>query len=296
MSDITMKLERWDRPTRKRVTFPTIRVAAGPDMLRFASLSPGESLVIGRDEECDISLRDGSISRHHARVTCERSGRVIVKDLGSTNGIAINGTPTLHAALHPGDHLELGMVSLRLELLGLEELAHLNRVVERLKKADRDPLTGLLTRAYVEEELPDLVGGCEERLAPISVMFLDLDEFKAVNDRFGHLVGDEVLTTSARLMMLGVRDTDPCVRYGGEEFLVFLPGADASSAMATAERMRIAIRGHDWERTALGLCVTSSIGVAERRTDEPVSTWLERADQALYAAKEGGRDRVVKSD
>ncbi|MCB9763642.1 MAG: GGDEF domain-containing protein [Alphaproteobacteria bacterium] len=279
----------------RRVAIPTLRVVAGRDMLRFATLNGGQRLVIGREETCGLVLTDASVSRNHAAVTCDEQGEVTVQDLGSTNGTAVNGRPVSRALLRPGDHLEIGAVSLRLDLLSLDELEHLGRVLERLQAANTDPLTGLLTRAFTQGQLPALVDRCADAQLPISVIFCDIDRFKSINDTYGHAVGDEVLTAIARLLLLGVRDTDACVRYGGEEILVFLPGSDVDNAVDVAERLRRSIAAHDWNRTGVGLRVTASFGVAQRRDDEDLDQWLKRADDAMYTAKRTGRSKVCRA-
>ena len=94
--------------------------------------------------------------------------------------------------------------------------------------------------------------------------------------------------------MLGVRDTDPVMRYGGEEIVIFLPGSDEAGAQDVAERIRRNVAGHDWDRTAPGLRVTASFGVAERKGhDETFTAWTERADRAMYAAKAAGKNKVL---
>ncbi len=290
-----MKLNLPREARSKRLTIPTLRVVAGPDMLRFASLCAGEDVVIGRDERADLGLTHSSVSRYHTRVTCSPSGEVTVQDLGSTNGTSVNGHGTRRALLRPGDHLEIGAVSLRLDLLGLDELAHLARVQERLTAADRDPLTGLLNRSWLDEQLPALVERCVDAGVHITSLIVDVDRFKQINDTFGHAVGDEVLQGVARLLMLGVRDSDACIRYGGEEFLLILPGAEENGALDVAERLRRSVSGHDWERTSGGLRVSGSFGLAQRRENEDITSWLSRADQAMYTAKRDGRNRVRRA-
>ncbi len=276
------------------MSIPTVRVVAGPDMLKFVSLSPGEEVIVGRDDAAGVGLSDASVSRQHAMLTCDPSGEVTVQDLGSTNGTAVNGHTVQRALLRPGDHLEIGAVSLRLDLLGLDEIAHLGRVLDRLDAANRDPLTRLHTRAFLDDELPALLDRCSAGNVPISLIFADLDDFKAINDTYHHTVGDEVLVGMARLIMLGVRDTDPVMRYGGEEIVIFLPGSDEAGAQDVAERIRRNVAGHDWDRTAPGLRVTASFGVAERKGhDETFTAWTERADRAMYAAKAAGKNKVL---
>lgn len=290
--EVTMKINLPRGRRTQRVVVPTVRVVAGPDMLQFVTLTPGQDLVIGRDDAAGMILSDGSVSRLHARLRCEDTGDITLHDLGSTNGTTINGQAVHRAQLRPGDQFDVGAVSLRVDLLGLDELHHISRVLERLNAAGTDPLTGLQTRGYLEERLPGLMARLEESRLPLSVIFCDVDRFKSINDTFGHAVGDQVLSAISRLFLVDVRDSDVCVRYGGEELLVFLPGSDERGAGEVAERLRRTVATHDWARTAVGLRVTASFGVAERATDEDSTRWIDRADRAMYLAKQGGRNLV----
>ncbi len=279
----------------RRIVVPTLRVVAGRDMLRYVTLHDSDDVVIGRDEGGSLVLDDASVSRRHARVTSLADGSFRVQDLGSTNGTAINGTPVESAELRPGDHLEIGQVALRLDLLSLEEVEHLQSVIDRLASNNRDPLTGLLNRVWLDDELPVHLAAATRLGVDYSCLFVDIDSFKQVNDTFGHQVGDDVLVGVARILMVGVRETDACVRYGGEELLMFLHGTPESGAIEVGERVRRAIEGHDWARTNPGLRVTASLGVAGVRAGESVKEWINRADRALYAAKAAGRNRVMRA-
>jgi two-component system cell cycle response regulator len=293
---LTMELRRRTGDSAK-YTLPTLRVVAGPDMLRFCSVYPGEEVVIGREESCDLVLHDASVSRRHAGVTSDEEGRLVLRDMGSTNGTARNG----HAVgregvpLQVGDHVEVGGISLRVDRLSLDELAHLARVVERLNLANKDALTGLVTRHYLDEELPAVIHRHQHAAVPLTAVFVDVDHFKRVNDGHGHAVGDEVLRAVARLLALSVRDSDTCVRYGGEELVAILPNCDEEGGTVMAERVRKAISSHEWAVYAPNLAVTISAGVAQLGKDEPMKDWLVRADRALYAAKAGGRDQVRRA-
>lgn len=291
--DVTQRLVR--PGAVQRHLLPTLRVLAGRDLLRHVVLDADETVVLGRDERVHLRLNDPTVSKRHAQVTADSHGTITVKDLGSTNGTSVNSRPVSRAVLRPGDLLEVGAVSIRLDLLSLDEIGHLTRVVERLEAVNRDPLTGLLNRAFMDDELPVLIERWERSGIPVSCAFVDVDKFKSINDTFGHHVGDEVLRAVGRLVMVGVRDADPCVRYGGDEVVLFLPGSSEGKAAEVAERVRDYIDLHDWSRTADGLRVTSSFGVAERAEGESVLAWTQRADKALYAAKHAGRNRVQRA-
>jgi len=274
---------------------PLLRVTAGRDALRFALVPPDGALEVGRDEGSALRLSDTSVSRHHLRLTSAGS-TVWAEDLLSRNGTLLNGERLTRQRLSPGDRLVVGSVPLRFDLANRLEVAHLERVLERLASAGRDPLTGLLTRAWLDAELPPLLERCEGAGRPVSAAFIDVDHFKAVNDRFGHATGDDALRQVGRLVTYGLREGEVCVRYGGEEIVAVFEGLDEAAAAAVTERIRAAIEGHEWACLAPGLAVTVSGGVAQVRAGETVRTWLERADRALYLAKHTGRNQVRRAE
>jgi diguanylate cyclase (GGDEF)-like protein len=271
-----------------------LQVVAGNDALRYARLDKRRSIEVGRDADCALLLSDVSVSRRHARLGFV-DGEFRVEDLGSRNGTRVNGKKVREARLHPGDRLEVGNVLLRFDRVSPSELTHLRSVLARLAASDRDPLTGLLTRVYLDQKLPALLERSARKGRTTSALFVDVDRFKRINDSFGHATGDDVLRQLARLLLFDLREREVCIRYGGEELLVILEGADERQATAVAERLRGVIKSHDWTRLAKRLVVTISCGIAERGPREPLRAWLERADLALYAAKRAGRNRVLRA-
>ncbi|MGY4829966.1 diguanylate cyclase [Sphaerotilaceae bacterium SBD11-9] len=156
-----------------------------------------------------------------------------------------------------------------------------------------DPLTGLGNRRQVERELPRLMSHSVRNGVPMAVVALDVDSFKQVNDGFGHAVGDAVLTALADLFRARVRGGDLIARMGGEEFLIVFDQASLEWSRDACERLRQAVESHAWEQLAPGLRVTVSLGlwVGDARCE--MAQLLERADAALYQAKNEGRNRVV---
>lgn len=275
---------------------PTLRVVAGPDMLRFASIYPGQEVKIGRDESCQLVLSHGSVSRYHCMVRSNENGQLTVEDLGSTNGTKYNGERvTSPVPVRVGDEVQVGRVTLKIESLGLNELSHLSKVVERLTLASKDALTGLVTRHFLKEELPNLVIRHKLAGVPLAICFIDLDHFGQINKKHLHETGDDVLRTVARLMVMHLRDSDICVRYGGEEFLAILPNCEEGGAFRSAERLRIAVQDHDWSVYAEDLIVTASIGVAIFRPAEETKEWIRRANEAMTYAKENGRNQTIRA-
>ncbi len=162
------------------------------------------------------------------------------------------------------------------------------RAEDLAKQAAEDPVTGLATRRWLELQLDDLTrqGGRG------SVIVLDLDHFKEVNDTFGHQTGDVVLGEVGKILRNVVRAETPVARFGGEEFVILLPGLDGEAGMGLAERIRMAITTFDWGQVAAGLNVTVSAGVAHGPL-VGVRELIRLADTALYDAKRAGRNRVL---
>jgi diguanylate cyclase (GGDEF)-like protein len=166
--------------------------------------------------------------------------------------------------------------------------------LELLVQARRDPLTGMRNRLSLQEHAEiEMLRASRSRQA-LSIILFDLDHFKQINDRHGHQAGDAALKAVADCVRTVMRSSDQAFRFGGEEFLVLLPGAAASQAAAVAERFRTELARIEIELEACTLRLTASFGVVEWRAGE--ESWddlVRRADQALYQAKHGGRDQVI---
>ncbi|HVX04202.1 MAG TPA: diguanylate cyclase, partial [Rhodanobacteraceae bacterium] len=158
--------------------------------------------------------------------------------------------------------------------------------------ADTDPLTGVFNRRAWARRLAELQERVRLRGESLSLLFLDLDRFKEINDRFGHDAGDRALQTVAAVLREELRDVDEIGRYGGEEFVVALPGVDARRAVQIAERIRGRLQQLA-SAAAEGGLPTVSIGAASAHGEQDVDTLIRRADQAMYVAKKSGRNRVV---
>jgi two-component system cell cycle response regulator len=160
--------------------------------------------------------------------------------------------------------------------------------------AQRDPLTGLYNRRFVDEHLAQLLGQAAERRTPLSAALVDLDHFKRVNDTLSHATGDAVLQQVAALLADTATDSAVAARLGGEEFLLILPGTDAEAAVRRCEQLRQTIAAHRWHPITGELPVTASIGVSTTEAGNTTpSALLAQADRNLYAAKRIGRNRVV---
>lgn len=179
----------------------------------------------------------------------------------------------------------------------LKEVEQLRKELERTQtQALIDPLTGLKNRRGLEHVVDDLHGENREGLHGCSLLMVDIDHFKRVNDAHGHLLGDKVIRTVAQLLVAAVKGKDTVSRWGGEEFLVLLPDTPVEGARALAESIRGTIergRIRRMDSSQYIGAVTVSIGVAAYRPSEPFDDFVQRADLALYAAKRSGRNRVL---
>jgi diguanylate cyclase (GGDEF)-like protein len=188
-------------------------------------------------------------------------------------------------AFHPDDLEIVRFISTTIAL-DIENV-RLHRV------AVTDPLTGAFNREFLHQRLPAEIEAAIDRDRPLSVALVDVDHFKHVNDQYGHGVGDVVLAEVARRLRGAIRGGDLLVRYGGEEFLAVLPKADAGRAWEVGERMRQRVCERAFDvGDGLALLLRISVGIAQWRMGETMPDLIERADVAMYGAKQRGRNRV----
>jgi diguanylate cyclase (GGDEF)-like protein len=172
-----------------------------------------------------------------------------------------------------------------------QELRHALAEISHL--ATTDALTGLSNRLKINEYLDTAIRQAQDTAYPLSLILLDLDHFKRINDTYGHLQGDRVLVELSNLMSATIRATDLLGRWGGEEFLVICPGMTLAAAFERAEHLRATVRAHAFAN--LEQPQTASLGVASYGAGESREGLLTRVDAALYRAKLEGRDRVVQA-
>jgi diguanylate cyclase (GGDEF)-like protein len=253
----------------------------------------GEEAVIGRSPEASIALADGSLSRLHARIT-RRGDAFLIEDLGSTNGTFIDGERVEgRCELQDGCRIHLGMRTVL--HFRLHDAVELDAARKTHALTVRDPLTGVFNRSHLEERLFAEAAFARRHRKALSLILLDVDHFKKINDQHGHAAGDEALKTLAKALADLTREEDVLARYGGEEFALIARDINRDATLALAERMRRAVE----EQTlamgeGLSLSFTVSIGIAHCEPGEvPNAQQLfVAADRALYAAKDAGRNSV----
>ena len=291
-TDITTGVPHVAVSRRDRLTLVALMGHHGQSVIIVES-----DMVLGRWRGCDVRLDDNGLSRKHVRFY-QLEGRWYVEDLRSRNGTIINGVQIRRPhALSDGDRIQIGTGTVfRASLQDSMEQAATKRMYE---STVRDPLTQAYNRGYLDKRLEEELAFSNRHGTDLSVLLLDVDHFKNVNDSYGHQAGDAVLRVLAALLKRIVRTEDVVARYGGEEFAVVARGINPRNAFIFAERIRktFAATRIPWEGDYIA--VTLSIGVATSRVDRKYNTTdalLGVADEALYAAKEGGRNRSVAGD
>lgn len=272
----------------------TLKVLTGAEAGRLYIID-AEETVVGRGAQCDLQMEDTALSRRHFRLF-RNGGDFAIEDLGSRNGTLLDGEPVTSArALREGALIQLrpGTV-LKFSLQNQLEVEAEQRLYA---SAVQDPLTGLHNRRHLDERLRAELAFASRHAASLSVLIIDVDHFKAINDTRGHDAGDAALRALGERLLRSVRTEDIVARHGGEEFAVVARGIGAVGALQLAERIRDTVAKL---RIAHGggapLAFTVSIGVATMDRDCPfddAAALLKAADEMLYRAKQGGRNRCL---
>jgi two-component system cell cycle response regulator len=265
-------------------------VMAGSNLGEMYKLDKGK-LVIGRGDKADLRLVDDGISRDHACIVNE-NGKMMLEDMGSTNGTFCNGNRVTRQVLSEGDKILLGSTT----ILKFSYHDQLEEAFQRQmsESALRDGLTRAYNKRYFGERIESELQYSLRHDTPLSLIFLDIDHFKRINDVHGHQAGDQVLVQLATLVMSMLGDDEAFARYGGEEFAIIARGTDGSKAEALAERLRASVEAHPFAFGDAPIPVTVSVGVsyAPGLSIATAVDFVARADEALYAAKRAGRNRV----
>lgn len=262
--------------------------AVHSEMIRLT----GQRTLIGREVSCDVALEDTAVSRNHAVIEFDGS-RYSVADLGSRNGTFVDDQPLQgKRSLQGGELIRIGSTILKF-MASMDEEAQYHAVVHELMT--RDPLTHAMNRGYLMSALDRMLRRSQRSGCALSVILIDIDYFKRVNDTWGHLVGDEVLRVFAERIRSVLRPDQILCRLGGEEFVILTEKACLKETLLCAERIRQNVAELPFPTQAGSLTVTCSLGVAEAggiSLPVTVDLLLAAADQQLYAAKKGGRNQV----
>lgn len=247
-------------------------------------------LVIGRSQECGLVLQGGGLSRRHSAIWTT-DGCLWIRDLASTNGTYVNGMPVTMGKLAVGDEVQLGDIVLRvLQRQSIEDNYH----VAMTERAYVDELTGLGNRRRFQDLLEGGVMQATLQGETFSLVLLDLDDFKCINDRYGHDAGDSVLKSCSAQLGCTTRSPGGLARIGGEEFAAILHGTDRLHAANYADRCRKAIAEMTFPDIGETFRLSASFGVASWHSGmKDAAALVKAADRRLYAAKRAGKNCVV---
>jgi len=271
-----------------------LTVIAGPQSGEMIPIEK-ETLVMGRDDECDLKILDSGISRTHARVSRVDDTTFSIEDMNSTNGVFIDGVRIKIYQLREGDRIQVGASTII--KFSMHDEVEVSFQEQLYQSAVKDGLTGVYNRQYFDERLREEFSFSFRHLRPLALIMIDIDFFKKVNDTYGHPTGDLVLKVLSNTLLRIIRNEDILCRYGGEEFAIIVRGTDKMNVDILAERIRVAIEELLIPIDDGELRITISVGLAGmmNREFDTAQDMINAADKALYEAKEGGRNKVVSA-
>jgi two-component system cell cycle response regulator len=274
---------------------PYLVCLAGPHMGKTFVITPSSPIYVGRGADCQIVVEDRKISRRHVVISTTEKGRVQIEDLQSTNGTLVNGTVIQKRTLRRGDQIFLSAEAIF--RLDFRDSADVNMAQKLYEAATCDPLTGVFNKRHLLDSAQAAFSKAVEDRQPFSVLMMDIDEFKRINDKYGHLAGDYVLQSMASLVRSAIREDCIFGRYGGEEFTLSIPEARLQDAYLVAERLRDQVAREPFNYQDRTIKVTVSVGIAtcEPEAAQTLEDLIAEADRQLYAAKSAGRNTVRPS-
>ncbi len=248
---------------------------------------------LGRSLEADVRLEDEGVSRIHAAMERRDDGTVMLNDNGSTNGTYVNGTRISQMELSDGDRIQVGSVTIL-------KFSYQDSLEEQFQQqlyesATRDPLTQAYNKRFFTEQMEKDFRHASRHNLALSLVIMDVDHFKKINDTHGHPAGDHVLQRLAAAVMGSLRAEDAFCRMGGEEFCIIMRDCAGAEATILADRLRALIEATRFVYGGKEIPVTMSLGVSTFTPGRhnAGADLVEEADQFLYTAKRGGRNRVA---
>lgn len=250
-----------------------------------------QPMIIGRGSDASFCIPKDSVSRVHAKIF-EKMGQIFIEDNNSTNGTIVNGEKVKQCALRPSDKIYIGEVLLRFDMMDKADITFSQELWDKIDSAQKDSLTGLLSKRYYAEELPGLIEFHHRKKMALAFLVCDIDHFKKINDTHGHQAGDYILSQVAKVILGSIRDFDLGLRYGGEEFVVVLTDIPHYLVNQIAERLRQSIEKQEFVYEGKKIPVTLSLGLTMMSHNDTLENLFQRADSALYRSKQEGRNRL----
>jgi diguanylate cyclase (GGDEF)-like protein len=283
--------------TQRRKAAACLLVISGKAIGRMFKLSKSD-MLLGRGHDVDIIIDEVAISRRHARISIKSDGEVWLQDLDSKNGTYFEGERVTAVQLHDGDRFQVGSSTIL-------KLTYQDNIEEEFQRqlyesATRDGLTRLFNKKFLLDRLSAEFAYCVRHQVTLSLCMFDIDHFKQINDQFGHVAGDAVLSQLGTIVGKASRTEDVFSRYGGEEFAVVLREIDSANAVRFAERTLKRIAQHDFaitdkegQRQTIKLTISAGIATLNKNVRyATMDEFITAADKHLYIAKQAGRNRV----
>jgi diguanylate cyclase (GGDEF)-like protein len=265
----------------------------GPDIGRRIPLVNSQ-YIVGRDSEAGLVVSRSSVSRSHARLFVDDDNNWWVEDLNSTNGTFVNEQRIRAQQLNDADQVRFGDAIYKF-LAGSNIESAYHEAIHNM--AIQDGMTGIHNKRFFMEFLEREIAVASRHGHPLTLVMFDVDHFKKVNDTHGHLAGDAVLKDVSQRIRPRIRREDLFARYGGEEFVCVLPSTALPGGIVFAEHLRTLIeeKPTTFEDKVIAFTISLGVTTLHRETGVDPAALIKRADENLYAAKRGGRNRVVPS-
>lgn len=271
-------------------TEPYLIVIAGTNIGKLYNLKADE-LVAGRSQDSDIWIEDNTISRKHFKI--KREGKeYTIQDLNSTNGTYVNSRRVTTTGLRAGDKIQISNDTI-MQFDFFDE----NRRISEQKRYEmgvKDPVTGSFNKSYFLQRISDEFSFSQRQNLPLTVLMLDIDFFKVINDTHGHLAGDQVLQEIAQAVAGMIRNEDVFCRYGGEEFVIIMRNTPGAPATQLAERIRKKVEDTviNYEGTPIRVTISLGLATSLGRNFRDYVALIAEADKYLYKSKGNGRNKV----
>jgi two-component system, cell cycle response regulator len=279
---------------RNSVLEPYLIHVSGKDAgLAHKLTDTNTTIKIGRDPTADVVLDDAHVSRFHAEIEIKGPEEIWLRDLKSTNGIFINGVKVEERELRDGDKILVGTRSYF--KFCFQDSVDQNYQQNLFNAANIDNLTQCYNKKYFLDILNKEFSYTKRKMQPLSLLMVDIDYFKKINDTYGHIAGDTVLKSVGNFFLKNLRLENFACRYGGEEFAIILRNTPADVALRVAERLRLGIQQGYITHKDKTINTTISLGAATY-TGTNFNTpedFIQYADKNLYIAKEEGRNRTI---
>lgn len=285
----TFLKENWfsDKDFEKKV--PGLTILSGDQVGRRIMLAD-DRITIGRSPEATIMLRDTLTSRLHIAIEFDPTfGFYVLHDLKSTNGTFVNGNRINEATLKEADKILIGSTIFRFGWSDAIDLQYQNEIDNLL---NIDELTGLIVKRRFDEELNRYIAVARTKGADLAMIMIDIDGVKKINDTHGHAYGAHTISQTGHLIKAATEQKGLASRFGGDEFMIFLPTFTLDAAVQLAETLRRQVETHCFELEGIRVHPTLSIGISVLKKNDSMDSLFKRADEALYMSKRTGRNKV----